>query len=96
MFLYAVKNKFTNELLSVKSRGGKFFRREGDARKHVDVFDATSPYVLAKFELVEVPNGTKVKGKMYVYQNNWSVRYFQTKSRSWSESDYKTYEVLEV
>ena len=41
MFLYAVKNKFTNELLSVKSRGGKFFRREGDARKHVDVFDAT-------------------------------------------------------
>ena len=96
MKVYAIKELCTGRILSMKSRGGAYFVRKGDAeRKMINM--TRGLYEVVEFELVEVPNDTvKEKGTVYCYKVNWKTKILFTRSKSWKPEEYKMYKLVEV
>lgn len=96
MKVYAIKELCTGRILSMKSRGGAYFARKGDAeRKMINM--TRGLYEVVEFELVEVPNDTvKEKGTVYCYKVDYKTKILFSKSNSWKPHEYKMYKLVEV
>ena len=65
MFVYAIRDKKSGKIYSMKSSGGAFYSRKGDAKNKI-ANDQNLEVV--EFLLNEVPNNTEIKGHKYLYK----------------------------
>ncbi len=87
MYYYGIRNIATGKLISTKCAGGKFYKREGDARNKCP----KSGHEVVRFRQVIVPNGTKVKGCYYMYSYGTSTHLRSQKDKNWTSDMYTTY-----
>lgn len=92
MFVYGIKDKKTNQFISAKSKGGKFYTRLKDAINKKGEYEG---YDIVRCGLVLIPNNQKIKGNLYCYKSIYSNRLFFLKKKEWSDMEYKTYLIVE-
>lgn len=92
MFVYAIRDKKSGKIYSMKSSGGAFYYRKGDAKNKM----ANDPNLeIVEFLLNEVPNNTEIKGRKYLYKYS-TCKLVSRKQRCWAQNEYKTFELMEI
>ena len=92
MFVYAIRDKKSGKIYSMKSSGGAFYSRKGDAKNKM----ANDPNLeIVEFLLNEVPNNTEIKGRKYLYKYS-TCKLVSRKQRYWEQNEYKTFELMEI
>ena len=90
-YFYGIRQISTGKIKSTKCAGGKFYKREGDAKNKCPATD----HEVVRFRLEEVPNGPKIKGGHYMYRVGKSSHLRNQKDKNWTHDMYTTYMLVE-